>query len=243
MDRLLYRDHQQQEESHWWFVGRRRVVAMLLKTLRLNSSRRLLDVGSGAGGMLELLLTYGQVTSLEGDAECAEHIRERYGERVTVLPHFFESLDPTKQTFDVVSMFDVLEHIEDDVAALKKIHALLVPGGWYIATVPACPFLWSSHDDLNKHYRRYMKRELCQKVEQAGFTIARCSYFNFFLFVPIFFARMLFRLIGRVDSDVRAPSAGVNGLFAKIFSFERFCLSRFSFPIGVSLFIIAKKNV
>ncbi|MEO5927989.1 MAG: class I SAM-dependent methyltransferase [Patescibacteria group bacterium] len=243
MDRSLYRDHHRLEESHWWFLGRRKIIRTLLETLRLRAPSRVLDIGSGAGGMLETLLPYGSVSALEGDAESATHIRERYADRVTVLPQFFEQANILPGSFDVVSLFDVLEHIEDDEAALRKIFAILSPGGTLIITVPAFPFLWSGHDVLNRHFRRYVGKELRFKIEQAGFKIRRLSYFNFFLFLPIVIARLFFRASGRVESDFHVPNAGTNTLLMKIFSAEHAFVRRVNLPIGVSILAVAKKEV
>jgi SAM-dependent methyltransferase len=241
MERQLYRDHEQQEERHWWFLGRRRIISTLLSRLGLGTDRRILDIGSGAGGMLEALLPYGRVTSMEGDAESAEHIRQRYGENVMVIHRFFDGTEGLPETYDLVTMFDVLEHIEDDATALANVYGLLPPGGILVLTVPAFPILWSGHDVLNRHFRRYRKGQLRRRVEQAGFRIQRLGFFNFMFFFPILLVRLAFRALHRTESDFRVPSAGMNAFFLRIFAAERFIVTRGGFPFGVSLFCVATK--
>lgn len=242
MDRELYHDHHHLEESHWWFLGRRYIVEDFLKNF-LEFGDRILDVGSGGGGMLEVLLRYGSVTAMEGDTESVERIRVRYGDRVAIIPSFLEQSQLSLKSFNVVTMFDVLEHIDDDDEALRIIHNILPDNGIFIATLPACPFLWSGHDELNQHYRRYVRRDLCRRLQAAGFTIERISYFNFFLFFPTLLIRIVFRCIGRVGIDTRVSNGGMNSFLARLFSFERFFLRNRNFPIGVSLIVVARKSV
>jgi SAM-dependent methyltransferase len=244
MERILYHDHERYEDTHWWFLGRRAIVDAVLRGLHIPQGARLVDIGSGAGGMLSSLLPYGEVWSLEGDAESANRIRERYGARVNLVPDFFEQATLPESSFDVVTMFDVLEHIEDDAAALKRIAGLLKPGGMYVATVPARPSLWGHHDVLNRHYRRYLRSDLRRVIESSGLVIETCSYFNTFLFPMIYVVRRLWRLLGKTESDIHQPGPFVNGLLARLFSAERgWIASKRSFPIGVSLLVVARKPV
>lgn len=241
MDRTLYLHHLEREDTHWWFLGRRRIIQELIAKLGLKTPLRILDIGSGTGGLLSLLLPFGEVSALEGDGESANRIGARYENKIKVYKSFLESADFTNQIFDLITSFDVLEHIEKDEEALDKIYALLAPGGTFLITVPACPFLWSGHDEMNDHFRRYLKAELRSKLEKAGFEVDRISYFNFFLFLPVLLARYYFRLRGRIGSDIGMPSSIINQALLRIFSAERFFLRWANFPLGVSIFAIARK--
>jgi len=240
MDRSVYTDHWELEETHWWFVGRRAVVDGLLRKI-LSSPRKIVDVGSGGGGMLPLLEKFGPVVSFEPDAPSAERLRQRFRGRFSITtggvdaPTFFES------RADVVTMFDVLEHIEDDVAALRQIFDALPHGGRFLCTVPAFPSLWSQHDVLSHHARRYTRRLLVQRLTEAGFVLERVTFFNTLLFLPTAGARWLFRFLGRPGSDFHAPRMGMNRLLGEVFSLEHLVLSFVDLPFGVSLFACAQK--
>src|SRR6266508_2232263 len=106
MDRQLYRDHHALDESHWWFLGRRELVRELLANHGPAPNGRLLDVGSGGGAMLNLLLPYGRVAALESDPASVEVIRQRYGERVLVREGSLEST-ALDSNYELVTLFDV----------------------------------------------------------------------------------------------------------------------------------------
>ncbi|MBI4138634.1 class I SAM-dependent methyltransferase [Candidatus Uhrbacteria bacterium] len=239
MDRDVYRALDELNETHWWFLGRRAVVSDILSRLPQFSGRRILDIGSGAGGMIETLLPHGTVTAAEGDSASREALQKRFGERVRVLPGFLGDIDLAGH--DVITMFDVLEHIEDDRAALRAIWDALPSGGRFICTVPAFKLLWSGHDVMSHHFRRYARAELIRKLTETGFVIERVTFFNFFLFPAILALRLVFRALGRKDSDFNVPAPFVNGILARIFSAERFLLRHMNLPWGVSLLVVARK--
>ncbi len=240
MDRHVYEDHHALDRTHWWFVGRRMIIADILAWLNLPKGGRIIDIGSGGGGMLELLLPYGTVEALEGDVPSVEEIRRRYGDRVQVMPETFER-STFAGPYQLITMFDVLEHIEDDVAALKKIYDAVAPGSLFVCTVPALPILWSGHDEMSHHFRRYRRCGLIERVRTAGFQVERVTFFNSILFLPAVLMRMVFRVTKRRDSDFRVPTSGVNALLTRIFSLERYWLRFANFPVGVSLLLVARK--
>ena len=240
MERILHDQHQQLDSVHWWFKARRDIVGSFLNKRSLDSSVRILDVGSCGGGMLDLLINYGHVDAVEKDATSAEALRAKYGDRIGVI-HAECGPQSRFDSHEFISMFDVLEHIDDDVGTLKSLTESLPSGGWFVATVPAFQFLWSGHDVLNEHKRRYTAKELRTKIEGAGLTIKRLTYFNTFLFPMIWASRMISNATGRTDSDVTLPSAFVNRILYRIFSFEKRVLSSTDLPFGVSLIVIAQK--
>jgi SAM-dependent methyltransferase len=242
MDRSLYHAHQDSDRSHWWFKGRERILSDVFGRLRFPLRKRFLDIGSGGGGLLEVLLRHAStVTAVEGDAESLARIREKYGDRVTTIQSYAEGLQVEPGSYDVVTLFDVLEHIEDDQATLQKIYDRLPEGGVFVCTVPACPSLWSRHDELNHHFRRYTRTELAKKVRQAGFDIQKVTYFNSFLFAPTFLVRWTSRLLKKEGTDFEKGSGALNGVLASLFGAERFFLRYLRFPIGVSLLLVAQK--
>jgi SAM-dependent methyltransferase len=242
MDEALYTQHDLLDEDHWWFLGRRRIVLSILGSFLGPRAGReqILDVGCGTGGMLRALQELGEVTGMDTSRFAVERARERCGCRVEwgVLP---EPVPFEPGSFDIVTALDVIEHVDDDVGALRTIHTLLRPGGVFLCTVPAFRFLWSGHDELNHHRRRYRRAELRERLVRSGYRIRKLTYFNFVLFAPIALIRLVGRLSGRKRSDFELPFRPVNGMLARIFGVERYLLRFTSFPFGVSLLAVCEK--
>lgn len=242
MDDALYVQHDLLEEDHWWFVGRRRIVTSVLRSFVRDDreSRAVLDVGCGTGGMLNALSAFGHVTGMDGSRFAIDRARERCGCRVEwgLLP---EPMPFEPSSFDVVTALDVIEHVDDDREALRTIHTVLRPEGLFVCTVPAFAALWSGHDEINHHRRRYRRAGLRQKLIGAGFTIRKLSYFNFLLFAPIAMVRLAGRLAGRKGSDLDIPFTGLNRMLAWVFGAERHLLRAVSLPFGVSLLAVCEK--
>lgn len=242
MDEALHRQHDELEDTHWWFIGRRAVVESTLRDFLVGASseRAILDVGCGTGGMLNLLKEFGEPVGLDSSNQAAERAHQKTGCRVIwgALPSPV-SFEPA--SFDIITSFDCLEHIDDDAAALTAIRGLLRAGGLFLCTVPAFQFLWSVHDDLNGHKRRYTRAGLRRKLEATGLIILKISYFNSILFPVVWAIRLLGKPLRRKTSDFSVPTFGLNRTLAAVFSAERFLLSSISLPFGVSLLAVARK--
>lgn len=230
------------EEKHWWFVGRRRVLCDSIKR-KVGKTEKILDIGCGTGINAKWLGELGkEVYGVEISDEAIEFAEKRTP-NLKVIQGEFPNIE-INDRFDLITLFDVLEHFEDDSDALKKIGALLNPGGYAVFSVPAFSFLWSEHDELAHHKRRYTARELREKLVQAGFYPVKITYFNTFLFLPILlfrFMRKTFGLRGGKTDFFMAP-APINQVLAQLFGAERFLFRFVDFPFGVSLLAIAKKG-
>jgi SAM-dependent methyltransferase len=145
-----------------------------------------------------------------------------------------------KGHYDLIAVLDVVEHIEDDVAALTAMRERLAPGGKILITVPAHPWMWSAHDVVNHHHRRYTKTTLTKAIAAAGLRPRKLGYFNSLLFPLAAGARVLGRLTGRDDSDDSPPPRAINALFETIFRAERFMVGRVPMPPGVSIVTLAE---
>ena len=144
--------------------------------------------------------------------------------------------------FDVVTAFDVLEHVEQDVASLNKLGQQLAPDGRLFMTVPALPWLWSKHDETHHHFRRYTKRSLNETLKKAGLEPVRVSYFNMLLFPLIAGLRLTRKAFGITESaDDAMPSPLANTVLKAIFGIESNLVGRISLPVGVSLMAVAKR--
>jgi SAM-dependent methyltransferase len=133
----------------------------------------------------------------------------------------------------------VIEHIDDDHAALASIAAKLKPGGKFVMTVPAHQWMWSAHDVVNHHKRRYSKRSLKQLVERSPMQLQKVGYFNSVLFPLAVAERAASKLRGKDSADVKLPPAPLNTALEKIFQAEGYLVGRLPLPPGLSLFAVA----
>ncbi|MEK7068311.1 MAG: class I SAM-dependent methyltransferase [Patescibacteria group bacterium] len=229
------------EGAHWWFRGRRAVFLDVLR--RYAPTGALLDVGLGTGANAAEFTRRGYaVTGLEPSTEAIAFAKEKVPDlRVIASP--FPAREIEAGTFDIVVLLDVIEHLEDDAHALKEVFRILRPGGIVLVTTPAFMFLWSDHDALAHHYRRYRKGELMRKLHGAGLVPAMVSYYNFFLFPAIAAVRVAQNLLGvkKTESDFSSTPGFLNGMLATLFGAERFLLRLGPLPWGVSLIAVAKK--
>ena len=144
-----------------------------------------------------------------------------------------------RAAYDLVAVLDVVEHIEDDVAALAAMAKCLKPGGKILIAVPAHQWMWSAHDTVNHHHRRYSKKTLVAAIEMAGLRPVKLGYFNSLLFPLAAAARVAGRLTGRDDSDDSPPPKPINALFERIFRLERHLVGRVPMTPGVSIVTLA----
>ena len=241
MGASLYRQMRELEDRHWWFKGRRAIVKSLLLRSELPANPRILDLGCGTGGNLEMLSEFGRVVGAELDEDAALLAREREIAPI-VRGKLPDGLPLQSASFHCVTLLDVLEHIKDDRATLETVHDLLAPQGCVILTVPAFPFLWGPHDEAHHHQRRYVASKLQCLLEDAGFEISMLSYCNTWLFPAAVVVRLLRRLIpgGAAGAELTLPPVPVNALLAAVFASERHLLP-IGLPFGISLVVSAKK--
>jgi SAM-dependent methyltransferase len=155
-----------------------------------------------------------------------------------------EAIPFDPKTFDLIALLDVLEHLDDDAATLSALRQFLKPSGNMLITVPVHRVIWSPHDIVHQHKRRYSLRELKARVRDAGLTVTFGSYFNTFLF-PIISIVRVFGRISRNQSeggDLKMPSRVLNRLLYSIFASERFLIGRYTLPFGVSAMVIAENK-
>jgi SAM-dependent methyltransferase len=204
------------ERRHWWFRGRREVIARVLERA-LPPGSAVLDIGCGTGFVLERLSHRFAVTGLEPDAT----VRDRAAApmRDAILEGSSDDLSVLAgNQFDAVTMLDVLEHLDDDIAALRSIRTVLSDNGLLLATVPADPSLWSAHDELNEHRRRYTPESLRRALVDAGYVIEKLAYLNVRLY-PL--ARFHRSHAGDPCRALTVPAAPFNSLFAWLFANEQ----------------------
>jgi len=242
MESSTYAAEANVEATHWWFVGRRRLFSNLLSKLDISPDATVLDVGSSTGTNLRLLkgLGYRQVTGLDMSPEAIEYCREK-GLGV-VLPGDVCRLQFEDEAFSFVFATDIIEHVDDDLLALREIARVLKDGGQVIFTVPAFRSLWGLQDEVSHHKRRYRKQELIEKLEAAGFVVDSSFYFNYVLFVPIWLARQLIRVFRvQLTSENVVNTGVINRLLTCIFLFDITTAPWLRPPFGVSVLAVARK--
>jgi SAM-dependent methyltransferase len=243
MEAHLYNELARQEDTHWWFQGRRAVLRSVLERHLPPPPRRILDVGCGTGGNLRLLCEFGEAEGLELSDVALELCRERVGPEVKLRRGGIPAGIPQDGQYDALTAFDVLEHLDDPVAAVAAMRGALRFGGTLICSVPAFAFLWSAHDDVHHHRRRYTQALLKTHLEAGGLRVRWSSYFNTLLFAPIAAARAVGRLRrgagGARGSDLGHVPRPLNSALAALFASERHVIPRARLPVGVSLVAVA----
>lgn len=233
------------EEIHWWWRARREIIADAIARyapVRPEGRLRLAEIGCGSGGNLGMLAQFGSVIGAEADPATYEQLRRSRGDSHDVVLHRIPEDLPGR--FHVIGMFDVLEHVSDDVGALRWAWEHLEPGGILVLTVPAFQFLWSQLDVAAHHLRRYTASSLAAVVPDT-LTIEHCSCFNSLLFPLILAARTAMRVIPSASQPSRSqldvPPEPLNWLLYRVFRLERQIVVRNRLPLGVSLLLIARR--
>ncbi len=232
------------EQSHWWYTGRRKILADFVADIcrRVTDRRpRILDVGCGTGANLLMLSQYGDAEGVDISNDALAFCRERGLDQVKLGAG--EKLPYDDGTFDLVTAFDVVEHMDDDLAGLREMRRVLRPGGRVLLFVPAFMFLWGLQDDVSNHRRRYRMPELTRVLEQAGFEIERTTYANITFFLPILLVRQLMRVTGlKAESENNINVPALNGLLGRLLGAESWILKRMNIPFGVSGLCVARKS-
>jgi len=225
----------EQDEKWWWERARREIVQGCMKKV-IAGDMNILEIGAGYGGMTSMLSGFGTVNAIEPYADAASYLQANL--KITTYQGTFESYTGTER-YDLVTCFDVLEHIEDDKNALLKMAKLVNDKGFLVLTVPAYKFLWNRHDEINHHYRRYSKEELIKKIPR-NLLVKKVSYFNTLLFPMAVLDKLVLSKNKRSASF--NPNPAVNSILYRIFSAEKTMLRFLNLPFGVSILLIAQKR-
>jgi SAM-dependent methyltransferase len=236
----LFKEMATYEHAHWWFVGRGVVVRSLVEkecARRGGHVRRLVDVGSGTGALLDGFRTFAdEAVGVELD-ETALGISRGLGLDVRQAPA--HELPFPDGSVDIVTAFDVLEHLGDDLGAAREFHRVLGPGGSVVVTVPAYQFLWGEHDVAHAHERRYTQTTLTRMLRAAGLEIRESGYFMTLLFPLALVQRLTAKFRRRPAHVLSMPPRRLNALLLRILLVERRHVLAGGFPFGLSVFAVA----
>ncbi len=250
MDLTYEAKYHQLEEEHWWFASRRDAVYDLIAELKLPTTAALLEIGCSGGPLLQRLRAagYTDLTGIDVSAPAIALATARGVSNVSVMDGAALEFAPAR--FDIVIASDVLEHIEDEAQALREWVRVLKPGGQLLVFVPAHAYLWSEHDVVNHHFRRYSRRGLVAALEGAGLRVRRRSFWNAGLFLPTAVLRVGRRLLAGPPATESKPGATgdlhhfagpANRLLLQWVKAENRLLRHVDLPLGVSVFALAQK--
>lgn len=253
MQQDYYKEYYNYERQHWWFVAREKLIIQAIKshvlTPKNKVSLRILNIGCSTGRSSEYLAQFGEVTSLEYDQECCEFTTQKTG--LQIINGSITELPFEDKSFDLVCAFDVVEHVEDHEKAVQEMKRVADRNGILFITVPAFMSLWSHHDEVNYHFRRYKIKQVHNlfSSKNDGKKIYS-TYFNFLLFIPILLFRKASNIFKFGDKRKGAGSdfesynnSFLNKILFIIMHFERFFIkNKITLPFGVSLLYLWKKN-
>jgi SAM-dependent methyltransferase len=247
MEKAEYRKHFELEENFWWFRGRRDILRNMLRPhLKQYQRLTMLDAGCGTGYNLKFFEALGTAFGCDFSEDALDFCRQR---GLKKLARADIQKPPFKdRSFDLIALLDVLYHknIKNDVEVLREINRLLKNGGFLLLSDSALKILSGRHDVAFHARERYRKKTLKTRLERAGFSLVRGSYFNFFLFPAVLTIRLMENLTPSrnkaIQSDLKAIKPWLNSVFYTILRFEAFLSEHINLPLGSSIICLARKR-
>ncbi len=238
MKEISYQKNYEFEDNFWWFVGRKQIIKTILDGMT-PKHQEIVDIGCGTGGTTDILNKYGNVKGLDSSEVALSYCKKR---GLTNIELYTPPEVPIKEkSVDLITLFDVLEHIENDKAFLKTLNCKIKPKGYLLLTVPTYDALWSGEDDVSLHFRRYNKRKLVHILNETNFRIVRFSYFNFFLLPAIYLIIKLSKFTNKAhESNLRPLLEIINKCLTNILKFESYLIKELSLPFGASAIVLAQ---
>ena len=233
------------EDKHWWFVGMRDIFYRSISGIyREDANLKILDVGCGTGIIIKDLERFGKVVGIDIEDAALKFCQQRNIGKICLGDGV--NLPFKDATFDLVTVFSVVEHIQDDAGFIQELSRSCRDNGRIILSTSAFNFLWNEHDVINEHKRRYTKSRLEALFRGQNLHIEKITYTNFILFplilLGIILKNMLRCLFGSMVDRFYSTPQLANKLLILILKLESLILSRFNFPFGVSLLCIARKT-
>ncbi len=243
MDKGYEEKYHSMEQDHWWYTSRRLTILGMINDLPKNT--RILDIGCSGGVLMQALMSEGftDVTGIDFSAEAIEQCKAKGLKNVHVMDAHYP--DFKDEEFDLIIASDCLEHLENDNIALGNWNRILRKGGTGLIFVPAFMSLWSEHDVINHHFRRYTRDELQQKAKTAGFAVTKASYWNFAMYFPTWLYRKMRNMTKSAkeqpEDHMDKFNPLVNSVLKGWMKAENMLFGSTGFPLGVSVMVAVKK--
>jgi SAM-dependent methyltransferase len=246
MNNRYVQEYSKIETTHWWFCVRRDIIMQVLRRyVQKDRTLHILNIGIAGGASSKWLSELGNVTSVENDPLFLEYLSSQH---LPVTNASITDLPFADDSFDLVCAFDVIEHVEDDTKAVDEMFRVCKPNGKICVTVPAFHMLWGTHDEINGHKRRYVYSSLKKLFQGKQNRLLYRTYFNSFLFLPIFLLRKIAGLFTKKNADTDSDfsyfkqNSFLNKILKVIFGIEVGLLRFMKFPFGVSLLFLSEKT-
>lgn len=244
MQEIVYHTNYKLENSYWWFIARNEIVKTIFKKfVKPEKNKSVLDFGIGTGGFASLLKDEYDLIGLDMNPIALEYSKKRNINNLYDCK--LEDFPRDKYSINAITALDVIEHIENDKEIVRQLYEVLEDKGYLITTVPAYQWMWTKHDEIHMHYRRYTKSNFTEILKDEGFEIIYSSYFNTLLF-PIIFSKRIFDKIAGAEKKIEEPVEQapdfINYLLKKIFLTEKDYLKEYSLPFGLSIITVAQKR-
>ena len=235
------------EDQLWWLQGRKAIIRGYVESARsILAIKKIVDVGCGSGGNFDVLSEYGGVIGIELSPTLARRAHARDIASAVIQGNAVDVISGMKD-FQLVTLFDVLEHIEGDAEFLKQLNTSTPEQHCLLISVPACPFLYGEHDRILHHHRRYSRTMLQECLRYGGYHIVDMNYFMFLLFPLVLLERLMDKILtltgrqrDKVNLGILPPA--LNQLFMRVLQLEARAGKVLRFPIGLWLFALAKKQ-
>ena len=244
MDRFVYDQMAAAQSKHWWFVGRRKIFKRVIENIPLPASASILEIGAGTGANLEMLSKFGDVVACENDDESRGYCASNGWN--TIAGRLPSGISEIEGKYDLICLFDVLEHVESDGESIRELKGLLKLNGILLIACPAYQWLYGDYDRILGHYRRYNSSTLSNLLAREGYVISRIGYFNTILFPLSIFGRLVELLGVNVRSkSIKTPISLINKVLEILFSLEALIVGRVLFPFGTTVLVQAevKRNI
>lgn len=240
MQKIAYQKNYEFEDNYWWFVGRKQIIQAILDGMNpKHLSLEIVDIGCGTGGTTVILKKYGRVKGLDSSEVALSYCKKRGLANVELYTP--PELPIEEKSVDLITLFDVLEHIEDDRDFLETLNHKIRPNGYLLLTVPTYDAFWSGEDEVSLHFRRYDKRKLVNILNEANFHIVRFSYFNAFLLPAMYFTIKLSKVTNKAhESNLWPLPKIINKYLTNILKFEAYLINKISLPFGASAIVLVQ---
>lgn len=225
--------------NHFWFRARRKFLRSLMNKHLKNRDNKILVIGAGAGDDLHAFEEFGDMTVTDVNPEVIEYLQSmglKNSRRADARKLSFED-----ESFDCIFAFDVIEHIDDDQAAVSEIFRVLKKNGKAFFTVPAYQWLFSGHDVALEHHRRYSGKSFKKLLKNQKFEILDFGFWNVLLF-PLALVKRLLSSKKKAQIDQTKVNSTLDKILFIVIELERsFYKKKIRFPFGLTIFTVTSK--